>query len=179
MRKGLNFVKTPKIIPKKEILASVEQGISNLNENTQCEVRANMYSILKQAKPPAKQNLNRGELKAIKELKADNTIIITKADKGNSVVLMDKAKYQGQVNDMLKDQTVYSRITDKRRNPTTKVEVELQNILKNFKRSGNLTETEYWRLRPFDSCSAMFYGRPKVHTLIAMWVHQRMNFPST
>ena len=28
LRKGLNFVKTPKSIPKKEILASVEQGIS-------------------------------------------------------------------------------------------------------------------------------------------------------
>ena len=25
------------------------------------------------------------------------------------------------------------------------------------------TEPEYWRLRPFDSCPAMFYGLPKVH----------------
>ena len=74
LRKGLNFVKTPKSIdiPKKEILASVAQGISNLDKNTQCEVRATVYSILKQAKPPAKQNLTRGESKAIKDLKTDN-----------------------------------------------------------------------------------------------------------
>ena len=74
LRKGLNFVKTPKTASKKEILASVERGISNLDENTQFEVRANTYSILKQAKPPAKQNLTRAELKAIQELKADNTM---------------------------------------------------------------------------------------------------------
>ena len=67
-----------------------------------------------------------------------------------------------QVNVMLQDQTVYTR-TDRRRNPTTKVEIELQNRLKNLKRSGNLTEPEYWRLRPFDSCTATFYGLPKVH----------------
>ena len=62
-------------------------------------------------------------------------------------------KYHEQV----QDQTVYTRITGRRRNPTTKVKMELQNGPKNLKLSRNLTETEYWRLKPFDCCSAMFF----------------------
>jgi mannitol-specific phosphotransferase system IIBC component len=49
------------------------------------------------------RNLTRGEKKAIKDLKSDDTIIVTKADKGNAVVVMDKAKYIQQVNNMLDD----------------------------------------------------------------------------
>jgi hypothetical protein len=35
LRKGLNYVSTPKSIPKKEILASVEQGIKNFAEGNE------------------------------------------------------------------------------------------------------------------------------------------------
>ncbi|CAB4015555.1 Hypothetical predicted protein, partial [Paramuricea clavata] len=76
---------------------------------------------------------------------------------------MDKAKYTEQVNEMLGDQTVYTRITDKRRNPTKRTETDLENILKELRRSGNITDREYWQLRAFDSSPATFYGLPKVH----------------
>ena len=66
---------------------------------------------------------------------------------------------------MLNDKMVYKRITDKRRNPTTKTELELEKILKDLKRSGNLTEKEYWQVKPFDSSPATFYGLPKVHKI--------------
>ena len=52
---------------------------------------------------------------------------------------------------------------DKRRNPTIKVESEMQNTLLKLRKSENLTESEYWRLRPFDSSAASFYGLPKIH----------------
>jgi hypothetical protein len=64
---------------------------------------------------------------------------------------------------MLEDTMVYKHITDKRRNPTTKTELELEKMLKKLKRSENLTEKEYWQLKPFYSSPATFYGLPKVH----------------
>ncbi|CAB4041564.1 Hypothetical predicted protein, partial [Paramuricea clavata] len=161
LRKGLNFVGTPRRVPKKEILASVEQGIKDLTEEAKNDIRAGVFSILKHAKPLSIQNLTRGERKAIKDLKSEDTIIITKADKGNAVVIMDKAKYTEQVNEMLGDQTVYTRITDKRRNPTKQTETVLESILKELRRSGNITDREYWQLRAFDSSPATFYGLPK------------------
>ena len=38
----------------------------------------------------------------------------------------------------------------------------MQNTLWKLRKSENLTESEYWRLRPFDSSSAS-YGLPKIH----------------
>ena len=133
LRKGLNYVSTPKVIPRKEILASVEQGIENLSKKTKNEVRINIYSVLKHARPPAKQHLTRGEKNALKDLKSDETIIVTKADKGNSVVVINRTDYQNQVTKMLEDKTVYKHITNKRRNPTTKTELELEKILKDLR----------------------------------------------
>ena len=52
---------------------------------------------------------------------------------------------------MLVDKNVYEVITDKRRNPTSKTELELQRVLLKLRKSENLTENEYWKLRPFDS----------------------------
>ena len=34
-----------------------------------------------------------------------------------------------------------------------------------LRKSENLTESEYWRLRPFDSSAATFYGLPKIHKM--------------
>ena len=59
LRKGLNFAVTPKSVPTKEILASVEEGIKDLSENEKAEVRGKIYSTLKNARPPVKQNLSR------------------------------------------------------------------------------------------------------------------------
>ena len=64
---------------------------------------------------------------------------------------------------MLQDQNVYMPVTDKRRNPTSKTELELQRKFSDLKKLGNLSETEYWKLRPSDSTPASFYGLPKIH----------------
>ena len=107
------------------------------------EVRGKIYSTLKNAKPPVKQNLSQGERKAMKDLKSDASIIVIKADKGNSTVVMDKASCSNQIREMLRDEDICKRIADKRRNPTTKVESEIQNTLLRLRKSENLTESEY------------------------------------
>ena len=88
---------------------------------------------------------------------------MTKSDKGNAVVVMNSAYYHKQIEQMLQDKKVYKRITDKRRNPTSKIETELQERLLILKTKGNLTEQEYKKLRPSDSYPAAFYGLPKIH----------------
>jgi hypothetical protein len=93
LQKGLNFAITPRAVPTKEILASVEQGVRNLTEEDQNEVRQKVTSTLKQAKAPRKQNLSSSQTKALKGLKTDHSILITKADKGNSTVVMDRSDY--------------------------------------------------------------------------------------
>ena len=166
LRKGLNFVGTPRRVPKKEILslASVEQGIKNLTDEAN-DIPAGVFSILKHAKPLSAQNLTRGEKKAIENLRSEDTIIITKAVKGNAIVIMDKAKYTEQVNEMLMETKQFIHASPIREGilPKVRTETDLENILKELQRSGNITDREYWQLRAFDSSPATFYGLPKVH----------------
>jgi uncharacterized protein YajQ (UPF0234 family) len=78
---------------------------------------------------------------------------------------MDRSDYITQVKEMLQDSKVYKKITDKRRNPTTRTENDLQKMLKTLCDSGHLSESDYWKLRHFDSTAAAFYGLPKVHKI--------------
>ena len=89
--------------------------------------------------------------------------MVIKADKGNCTVVMNKTDYDNQIRAMLQDRDVYQPITDKRRNPTSRTESTLQKKLLDLKKQGNLTESEYWRLRPSESTPAAFYGLPKIH----------------
>ena len=94
LRKGLNFAITPKQIPTKEILASVESAISNLQRDQQDEVRNEVFCTLRQAKPPTEQNLTQDEKEALKDLSSDDEILVIKADKGSCTVVMNKVDYQ-------------------------------------------------------------------------------------
>lgn len=78
---------------------------------------------------------------------------------------MNKSDYSTQVREMLQDKNTYKPVVDKRRNPTSRVEQDLQKELLYLERRGNLTEAEYWKLRPLDSIPASFYGLLKVHKI--------------
>ena len=106
------------------------------------------------------------EEKALKDLRSKKNIVIAKAaDKGNAVVVMNCVDYHNQVSEMLEDKNVYVRITDKRRNPTSKIESELQDRLLRLKDAGHITEDQYKSLRPSDSYPAALYGLPKIHKI--------------
>ena len=122
-----------------------------------------MYCTLKNAKPPSRKNLTQDEQQAIKGLWNDKSILVLKADKGNCTVVMNMADYNHQVHEMLEDRTTYKPVTDKRRNPTKRIETDLQKKLLDLRKNNNLTEAEYKRLRPCDSTPASFYGLPKIH----------------
>ena len=153
----MNFTISPRIVPTKDILASVETAVSRLPRAKQDAIRAEVYGVLKQAKPPKQQNLTSEERRALRELKSDESIVIIKADKGNCTVVMDKTDYRNQVQEILQDQNVYVPVTDRRRNPTSRTELELQKKLLDLKKLGNLSETDNWKLRSSDSAPASYH----------------------
>ena len=163
LRKGMNFAFTPKSVPIKEIITAVEQGIRDLPPDKRNDIRERVSSTVKHAKCPKIRNISRQEEKVLKDLRTNKTILITKADKGNAVVVLNRVDYEKKIESMLSDETVYRHITDKRRNPTSKTELELQNRLLKLKKAGHLSDAEYKKIRPSDSYPAAFYGLPKVH----------------
>ncbi len=78
--------------------ASVSPKIQSLrDELTKC---------LKKAKRPA----NKGEFKALQELKADTDITILPADKGRSTVVLNTEDYESKLSTLLSDSKIYEML---------------------------------------------------------------------
>ena len=168
LEKGLNFSITPKKIPVVKILSSVENGIFSLNQSPKDTIRVSVANILKNSKVPATVNITKEQEKALQNLRKDETVKILPADKGRSIVVMDSDEYKEKVAVLLNDTKTYLKLTDKRLNPTTSVEKDLNKILLNIKNENNGTAPQigpnlYRKLHCGNSTPASFCGLPKIH----------------
>ena len=76
-------------MPNAEIVAAVEESISQLNDDRRHLVRAEVSSILRRAKPPPK-NIQKDVFNALIAIKKDSDRLVLSADKSNYAVVMDK-----------------------------------------------------------------------------------------
>ena len=81
------------------------------------------------------------------------------ADKGVSLVVMDKEDYVKKAEELL-NQPTYRTISS---DPTTKYKNKLINLLKSIKTDGGMNEILYKRLYTTGAGSPKFYGLPKIH----------------
>lgn len=75
---------------------------------------------------------------------------------------MDSDEYKEKVVVLLNDTKTYLKLTDKRLNPTTGVEKDL-NKIKNNGTAPQIGPTLYRKLHCGNSTPASFYGLPKIH----------------
>ena len=61
-----------------------------------------------------KQNLSKEEIKSLNKLKSMEDIIITRADKGGAVVILDIQEYIAEANQHLEDQHIYTNFYNRR-----------------------------------------------------------------
>ena len=144
--------------PIVECVTAVEQVCQKLTPGEADELRVEVKAILKKTQPP-RHNLTKEEQKAIGELKRDKTRVILTADKGVSLVVMDKEQYINKAEELL-NQPTYKTISS---DPTTKYKNKLISLLKTIKTEGGMSEALYKRLYPTGAGSPKFYGLPKVH----------------
>ena len=107
LSKGTKFAVSPRSVPKLDIIAGVEEGLSRLEHNKKQFIniaRAKISDILLKAKPP-KPNLTVKEKNAMKTLESYQDIVITEADKGNCTVVLDKTDYNDKIMELLQDES--------------------------------------------------------------------------
>ena len=75
-----------------EYITSIEVAYQNLNNNEAEELRSDVYRALRHSCPP-KPNLRKEEMKALKQLKTDKDHMVLTADKGVTMVVMDRQEY--------------------------------------------------------------------------------------
>ena len=84
---------------------------------------------------------------------------------------MNTSDYKSKINTLLNDNNRYEKITDKRRNPTSRVEKDLNHLLSEIKSSPCIDDPDksqldpklYHQLHSTDATSAVFNGLTKIH----------------
>ena len=94
----------------------------------------------------------------MKELSSNIDIVILKADKGNSTVVMDRSSYDSKMIEMLSDEKTYKEL---KAHPAKKSETKMKTLLraKKDKFRGHV----YKKLNTTDGLIPKLYGLPKIH----------------
>ena len=124
------------------------------------------HNMLHDFDPKKEQNLLPDEIEALRSLRSDKSIIIQKSDKGNSVVLLNKATYIQRMEELLADASKFTQLDveeGKDYNHIWNQELLVRDVLRNLKNSKAISEDTYIKLCPSGSRPGIMYGLAKVH----------------
>jgi len=99
-------------------------------------------------------------VKCKKFLKNNQDIFVTKADKGQVTVIMDRAIYNDQMFRILDDADTYKSLKN---NPLRKITTKCDNLLKAWRDSGIIDDKTYKSLKCTNGNLPRCYGLPKIH----------------
>ena len=109
---------------------------------------------------PDKKNLSRSENLALRALKADKTIVIKPADKGSSIVIMNRADYLREGYKQLSDANFYTHMEE---DLTKKHMDEIKGLVEDLYQNTEIDETVKDYLTRDTGKTARFYLLPKIH----------------
>ncbi|XP_072042470.1 uncharacterized protein [Amphiura filiformis] len=161
LKKGLNFSVVPDSVPTAEFVTGIETACYALgsNSDTSTQLRSDCVRILKDCKLP-KSNISKGEKTALRDLKADPSILVLPADKGRATVVLNKETYVEKASELLSDSNTYKTL---KRDPTPTYRNQLVQVLQSLRDSGAIDVPTYRRLYPTSPDVPKFYGLPKIH----------------
>ena len=116
--------------------------------------------LIRSSKNKRFSNLSPEELKALKSLKSNKDIMICKADKGNSIVVLDKETYMSKSEEILKGKQFEPL---KNESFHKKREEELNKYIYSLFEKGIIDQKLRYQLQSTCSSLPVFYGLPKVH----------------
>ena len=152
---GPNYAIVPRLPPIREYITAIENVCNQLEQGKAEELRGEVKKVLKKVHLP-RPNISREERKAIDQLRKDKNRVILMADKGVSMVVMDRDDYNNKAEELL-HQPTYRPIPN---DPTNKLKNRLITLLKKIKTEGGMNEATYKRLYPTGTRSPKFYGLP-------------------
>ncbi|KFD47299.1 hypothetical protein M513_11809, partial [Trichuris suis] len=163
LAKGLNFVPTPKAAPLLDIVASVESSLGpHIPAQQAAEIRGAFLDTLTQRNIKAVSNITGEERRTLKTLRQKTQLVITKADKGNVVVVLDKKMYVQKITELLNG-AAYTAIQD---DPTENVRKTLRSLLEYFEHEAHDKEISKIRNHIYyisNTRCPELYGLPKIH----------------
>ena len=114
----------------------------------------------KDSKKTKSHNLSKGEIEALSYLSKRDDIIITNADKGGAVVIIDIIQYKKEAQRQLNDSATYKLLDN---NVTTENNKLVINIINRFKNDQLISQKTAENLKVIDPRTPRLYFLPKVH----------------
>ena len=173
LAKGLNFALPPKklnyanyLTPYKFLFRDIKELSvdDSILERVKVDMKKICLSSFENFKFKDELNITPDELKALKDLSSRKEIIIQKADKGKSAVILNKRDYIKRMTQMLLDIDKFKKLNvrpGKELYLLLKHEDKLVSFLKGIKKS--IGEDLYKSLYPQGSQPGIMYGSSKIH----------------
>ena len=109
-------------------------------------------------------SLRREHMQALRELRNNDDIVISKPDKGRATVILNRKDYVNKMKRILDDTSKFRRLGPvETHDKTPAIETALNSFLNDLKSSGELTDGLFDSLRAVGSMRPRMYGLPKVH----------------
>ena len=174
LKNGLGFIPTPNKIDEIELYAYLEHfasliynrdndpnSIASIASKFNREI-CNSIERFKHNKPI--NNISFKERQALITLSKNKNLVISKPDKGNGIVLVNKDDYIMKMLGILKDSSKFQELLDfDIFKHTLSLETKVRKILTDLKKSKKIDIFTYKRCYPTGSRPCILYGLPKVH----------------
>ncbi|BHF83969.1 hypothetical protein SprV_0902711800 [Sparganum proliferum] len=143
-----------------DFIAALEATLSKTDttEDSKNAIRQRVASLIISHRP--RRTIPSAEVKAIKELKRDEEIVIVPADKGRATVVLDKSEYVAKAQQLLNDNQSYKVIDS---DPMKALVGEINKSLNQMRNEKAISEKDWRQMKPQDAALARFYGLPKIH----------------
>jgi len=182
LMKGLNFALPPKKLDYSGFLLPFEllyRGIyrdDKIRKENLIQLKAKIKDVglsfyrNYNSKDHRFENITEDEYNAFTTLSANKSIIIQKADKGNTVVIINKSDYIEKMEMLLSDTTKFKKVQFNEDYPVNKelrhlldMEETITEVLDGLLSTQYINEEDYKRLKPCGSNPGVMYGLCKVH----------------
>ena len=120
LSKGLQFVLPPKMLKYADCMLPFELLFRDIKTNDltasqSSSIKSKLldtaftsYNFFERKRPVS--NLSEAELNALQNLTKNKNLVIQKADKGNTVVIINKSDYKTKIKDILSDSTKFKKL---------------------------------------------------------------------
>ncbi|XP_068628091.1 uncharacterized protein [Battus philenor] len=159
LEKGSKYNITPILTQKEREELAIDSEIACVMNGKGNTVRAVVAEELKKHDSPSNTSVD--EIRVAKSLKRkirDNNLIVTKADKGNSIVILDHNDYIGKVNNIIHSGDFVALRSD----PTTRYNTEIKKAIDSSKFVFS-HENSSKHIVPMNPQPPVLYGLPKIH----------------
>lgn len=108
---------------REETVVDIESSVNNKPESFKTIIRNELKPVVKEMKKTKKSKVSVQNFRTIDELRKKDVIYL-KADKGNSLVIMDKVDYENRMNELIKE----SDFIELKSNPMNRMKTNAKDI---------------------------------------------------